>query len=401
MNNSHKFKLGFFFGAGAEVGYGMPLGGRFALDIFRQETNKEKEKFRKILSQVKINSPYAKKWLPENFNNKNIYTFSKRELRSLLESTIEYNKNTIIDFLDNFDYKANQILNDFSLTEEEVRNIFENKTGAKIETIDYHESIKINSAFQANTKLFKNNYFSSFLKIYTESNQQENILLSKVIESFLQLLIGCYASKLASNLNEVFTESPELPFFNDFHGLFHIDLSRAGLNALELVIDKNFINKTVDNNSKIEDIFSKLGFKILEKLVEQTLDYKQLVDSNFRYLSEPKVEWAKFTKMAVFLETVYSYIKNSMNQAQAKDDGYYHDLLEKRENIEIFKIGITNYTNLIKSIIPNSNPAYLNGSIDDYYDPYLNKIIKFDSEKERLEYPQLTIPLIFIYTKWD
>ncbi len=37
MNNSSKeYKLGFFFGAGAEVGYGLPSGGRFALDIFRQ-----------------------------------------------------------------------------------------------------------------------------------------------------------------------------------------------------------------------------------------------------------------------------------------------------------------------------------------------------------------------------
>lgn len=30
-------KFGFLFGAGAEMGYGFPSGGRFALDIFRHD----------------------------------------------------------------------------------------------------------------------------------------------------------------------------------------------------------------------------------------------------------------------------------------------------------------------------------------------------------------------------
>ncbi len=63
-----------------------------------------------------------------NFYNKTIYTFTKRNLESLLESTIEYSKNTIIDFLDNFDREANQVIKKFDLTEEEVKNIFEKKT---------------------------------------------------------------------------------------------------------------------------------------------------------------------------------------------------------------------------------------------------------------------------------
>ena len=38
-------KLGFLFGAGAEVGYGLPSGGKFALDIFRYDTSKSKQAF--------------------------------------------------------------------------------------------------------------------------------------------------------------------------------------------------------------------------------------------------------------------------------------------------------------------------------------------------------------------
>ena len=30
-------KVGFLFGAGAEICYGLPTGGKFALDIFRQD----------------------------------------------------------------------------------------------------------------------------------------------------------------------------------------------------------------------------------------------------------------------------------------------------------------------------------------------------------------------------
>ncbi|MGV2826899.1 SIR2 family protein [Myxosarcina sp. GI1(2024)] len=151
----------------------------------------------------------------------------------------------------------------------------------------------------------------------------------------------------------------------------------------------------MDIHSELKDIFGKLGLKIIEKLFEQTLDYKQLVDSHFRYLYNPKVEWAKFTKMVLFLETVRTYIKNQMQKAKNINNGYYHDLLKVKNNIDISGIGTTNYTNLINSIIDGVNPAYLNGSIDDFYDPYLNKIIKFNSEQERLQHPHITVPLIF------
>ena len=36
-------KYGFLFGAGAEVGYGLPSGGKFALDIFRHDITESKK----------------------------------------------------------------------------------------------------------------------------------------------------------------------------------------------------------------------------------------------------------------------------------------------------------------------------------------------------------------------
>ena len=38
--------IGFLFGAGAEMGYGLPSGGKFALEIFRQDTTEIKALFK-------------------------------------------------------------------------------------------------------------------------------------------------------------------------------------------------------------------------------------------------------------------------------------------------------------------------------------------------------------------
>ena len=39
-------KVGLFFGADAEISYGLPSGGKFAIDLFRQDPTPYKKKFR-------------------------------------------------------------------------------------------------------------------------------------------------------------------------------------------------------------------------------------------------------------------------------------------------------------------------------------------------------------------
>ena len=39
-------KISLFFGAGAECSYGLPSGGKFALDIFRMSTGEDKTKLK-------------------------------------------------------------------------------------------------------------------------------------------------------------------------------------------------------------------------------------------------------------------------------------------------------------------------------------------------------------------
>ena len=44
-------KIGLFFGAGAEMEYGLPSGGKFAIDLFRQDPTKYKF-FNKFLRKI-------------------------------------------------------------------------------------------------------------------------------------------------------------------------------------------------------------------------------------------------------------------------------------------------------------------------------------------------------------
>ena len=51
-----KPKVSFFFGAEAEVAYGMPSGGEFALEIFRSISSKDKDQLKEQLAQVETTS---------------------------------------------------------------------------------------------------------------------------------------------------------------------------------------------------------------------------------------------------------------------------------------------------------------------------------------------------------
>ena len=80
-------KYGFLFGAGAEVAYNLPLGGKFALDIFRYNTSAAKSAFRKMRDTVEPTTAYATEWLPEKYKTNNISTFGKSVFENVISST--------------------------------------------------------------------------------------------------------------------------------------------------------------------------------------------------------------------------------------------------------------------------------------------------------------------------
>ena len=52
-------KVGFLFGAGAEICYGLPTGGKFALDIFRQDVSISKKEFIEMRDSIDGTTAYA------------------------------------------------------------------------------------------------------------------------------------------------------------------------------------------------------------------------------------------------------------------------------------------------------------------------------------------------------
>lgn len=128
--------------------------------------------------------------------------------------------------------------------------------------------------------------------------------------------------------------------------------------------------------------------------MSRALDYQTLIDSNWRYIYSPKTDWGKFNKIVIFLYTVKRYIESiaKSNTERIKEgNGYYHDVLYLKEFVDINAIGTTNYNSFIEDIT-KEDVYYLNGSINDYYDPYLNKIISFDENKEK---KHIIVPFLF------
>ena len=73
--------IGFLFGAGAEMGYGLPSGGKFALEIFRQDTSEIKALFKEQREHIDGSTYYAANWLPDDYKTKSVTSFGKLFLK--------------------------------------------------------------------------------------------------------------------------------------------------------------------------------------------------------------------------------------------------------------------------------------------------------------------------------
>ncbi|GEN36600.1 hypothetical protein [Aneurinibacillus danicus] len=393
-----KPKISFFFGAGAEISYGLPSGGKFALEIFRSSSETDKEDFRKQVQSISPTSVYAAKWLPENYQTKRLHVFGKGEFEGLIASSLEYRRGNILGFLDDFDENVNKILSNWDISEEIIREKFYEETGIEFGAVLYGQVIKLNEKLAEKVKLFDSEFFSAFLKVLEFNQQNRN--LKRVVRAFLELLVGACGQNLVSRLNEeLFEQAPdELSVFDDLSGIFNLNYQGVGQTGMEIVIEEQPV--PIDESFKLADVFAELGKRILEEIYSQALDYQALIDSHFRYLYNPKAQWAKFTRISIFLHTVRRYIKENVDIDKEKlkyGPGYYHDLLALSDKFEIHAIGTTNYNNFVELILKEVNldevPVYhLNGSVHEYYDPYLNSIY-YEGEEQKEKH--ILVPFIF------
>lgn len=388
-------KIGLFFGAGAEMGYGLPSGGEFAIDLFRQDPTKYKKKFRVVLSEINNTSRYATYWLPESYLNKPIYAFGEKDFISIIQSSIEYRQDKIIEKFNDFDSLCERAIAKLNIDKNFLNKKFEEISGGEIGSVIYSQKIKINPLITNDVKLFSSSYYSAMLEtIRTQENKDD---LQRYSISFLQLIVGAHGYNLVKKLNEeLFTQTPDdLPIFDDIFGMFSLEFHKAGATALELLLrEKRVFN--IDEDARLAELLSAISQEVLENIFIDILDYQKLIDNHYRYLYCPKKEWAKFTKMIVFLEIAKDYISQNLDNIKANQEGYYNDLLSIN-NLKITSIGTSNYNNIIEIVSPEiakeQNIIHLNGSVKDLYNPYKNSIEKIGTNSTSQE-KQILVPFL-------
>lgn len=390
-------EFGLFFGAGAEVGYGLPSGGKFAIDLFRQDPTPYKQQLREKLHKINSRSTYANYWLPKDYDSRSIFAFGKNEFTSLIESSIQYKKLEIIAKINNFDSEFQYACTQLDINISNLRQKFSDVIQDEIGNILFDQDIKINEKLTKDVKLFGSDFYSAGLEIIrTQKNCDD---LRRYVIAFLQLIIGAYGQDFVQNLNEELFESApdDIPIFDDIFGMFRLEFDRAGSTALDLLLNEKRQFNTSDEATLI-DLFCAINQKMLENIFSCVLDYQKLIDDHFRYLFSPKTEWAKFTKMVIFLEIAHDYILKQIPE-NLGSEGYYHDISELlKQGHTINVVGTSNYNNLFQSVsnelsYPKMKIYHLNGSTKDFYNPYKNEVIEIE-DKSTNNIEQILVPFM-------
>ncbi|MCB1212033.1 MAG: hypothetical protein KDK97_22110, partial [Verrucomicrobiales bacterium] len=392
--------LGLFFGAGAEMGYGLPSGGKFAIELFRLDPSEEKQALRaQLRTDVNKRSAYATRWLPDQFWEKNIHAFGKGEFTSLIESSIENKKDMLLERLKDFDSLVTAKFSSAGFSAQSVETAYRRQFGRELGSEVYSQVIRLNQLLGDHGDLFASRYYSAILDVVRAAPDAS--LLKRFAIAFLQLLVGSCGHDLISRLNsEIFTQAPDdLPIFDDVSGLFRVEMSKGGLDAIDLLITERSVLGNGSNPSLI-DMLTALARGALEALFDGILDYQALIDSHFRYLFSPRTEWAKFTKMVIFMRLARRYIISQMPEEQnLPQEGYYHDLARAEEfGISIKAIGTANYNSLLEKLgaelgFEATKTYHLNGGVSDFYNPYTNDVFSYPTSDE-VPNDQVHVPFI-------
>jgi len=396
----NKPRISLFFGAGAEIGYGLPSGGKFALDLFRTPVDEDKAHFKDQLTSINNTSTYATKWLPDDYLKKRLHVFGKSDFEGIITSSLEYRKDDILHYLDHFDKNTSSLLQNWCISEDEVREIFLREIHTDLGQVLYGQAIKLNSRLAESVMLFNSEFFSAFLKVL--ETRPDNRDLQRHVRAILELLVGSCGQRLIAKLNEeLFEAAPErLGVFDDLSGIFSLNYHNIGQTGMEIVLEEK--PRPVTSSSTLEDIMVELSRVILEDIYAKTIDYQSLIDNHYRYLYNPKAQWAKFTRISIFLHTVRRYISSNAKIDETKllsGPGYYHDLSSLTQLAAIDAIGTTNYNRFIKDIVGTTLPSlpiyHLNGSVEEFYDPYCNLILEGQTTDQLVDYEHLLVPFIF------
>jgi uncharacterized membrane protein len=377
-------KVTFLFGAGAEIAYGMPSGGEFALGIFKQIMIDNKRTFKEIRNNINQDSELAKNWLPQNYKTRMVTSIAQTQLKEVIVSTLKNRRYIIEKLITEFDDLVNDIVDRLmeegididkafnNVLDEDGRDYFSvNDDMRKIENVIYNKYIK------KIVSMHENDCFSS-----TESK----LIISDLLSAILQLCLGSLGESMIQDINHNLIKSNGTTNFIDgVDELFQVNYKNVGLKGLEILI-KNNSDAKIDSSS--DQAIINFLIRIMEKIYSSALDYQSLVDEYWSYLYKPSNDWAKFTKIVGFLYAVKSYIDTKICDCNLNVSGFYNDI-ECINGIQVHSVATTNYSKIINEITRNEYVYFLNGSTEEYYSPYLNEV---SNNKDQFEF---SVPFLF------
>lgn len=414
-----KNKLAILFGAGAEQSFGLPNGGEFAISLFTQKYDSLRSELRQALDTITNkhprNSNYIE-WLNYTSPSINrISTFGKYDFEQVIMSSAEQKKHDIKDFLVNIDKKAcslcKKLIGDKSLTK---NTIYEDlKKTLSLGNSDKKPIVEFNQSFSG-----KNDYDGFFtsetisLIISTlsqahrnqiEINSSQHETLKECFRVLLFMIVITCGDELLKKLNRgIFTSENETT--HDYLALFEEMFTMKYDRAAGIIYD--FIQKQRPAFEDFPDTverFINLIHRLTFKLCSTSIDYQMLIDNYFRYIMSPKTDWAKFTKMFLFLRAAYDAItskENTLSDEALQKNSYYKDIITELKNdnasVEIKALASTNYHDYYGRLVKLINESKikdgtldeaslearfgkvmrLNGGVGEFYNPYKNSLVK-------------------------
>lgn len=392
-------KLGFLFGAGAEVAYGLPSGGQFALDIFKFDTTELKANFKEMRSSVCDTTTYATEWLPDDYLSKNIGVFGSSVFQNIIKDTVEHKRDRIVSELNNLDTVAKSVVAEYKNKNVcDIDDLIKRILQQDVSNVHMGGRIGFTKEFERGNKLFNSCYFSALLLLYKKKDflsPLQKLKLGKTIVSIIQLQVGALGEELARKINDgLFSKKDDdIDVLDSIGEIIQLNYSGVGVVGLEYLLEPD---EDADTDAEIVVSFGK---KVIERIYASVLDYKTLIDSNWHYLYSPRSDWAKFCKMCIFLMTVRKCIYADQKSIN-KEYSYYDDL---KDGIEADKlkgvVATTNYNEIIDFKL-GVRVSHLNGSTNSWYDPYANKIFSCQSDTPWMEKCgndefHIVVPLLF------
>jgi len=388
-------RIAFFFGAGAELAYGLPTGGRFALEVIRRAKDPA-EAFKMDRARVAAScTAEYRDWLPADFATRTVSRLGKAEHGRIFEDSLRAGYLRVVNVLDEYDARAIAFLAQHGLDDRAVSTRFTDLSGGTSFGATPYAAVSVSDSLTHEpTRLFRSRYFSAILALAKDGVNSDE--MTRLARATIQFYLGAYGqgamdSMAAEPLKNVPTDNPA---FAELGRLFDVNAVDAGAAAFDEVMN---YHSTGAVDASPAGLFRALAIGVLESAVETFLDYRTMLDELLPALYQPKHAWAKFTKVNLFLRATRDYVLEQQVAAHGKTEGYYHELAAAIDAglLSAERIATSNYTDLCSRALHrmHAEPVVaLNGSLDRFLDPYKNAIVR---AVDAPTIPRFLVPFLF------